>query len=163
MSKFFVRSLFVIMASVMVVTACGTATPEAYANPQAYAGPGGETQAALPTASAEPSAATEAPLATVPPAALTEVSFLADILPIMENSCVSCHGGKRTEKGLDLSSYAALMNGSEKGAVVIAGDADNSALAALVANGKMPKRGSKLTPEQIALIIAWINAGAPNN
>jgi len=157
MSKIFVRSLFVIMASVMIVTACGTTTPEAYANPQAYAGPDGDSQAAIPTASAEPAAATEAP------AALTEVSFLADILPIMESSCVSCHGGKRTEKGLDLSSYEAVMNGSEKGAVVIAGDADNSSLAELVANGKMPKRGSKLTPEQIAWIIAWINAGAPNN
>ncbi|MFZ5878313.1 MAG: c-type cytochrome domain-containing protein [Chloroflexota bacterium] len=150
MSKFFIKFLFFAMASVMLVTACGAGTATAYPNPTAYPDPTDEPLAALSTA-------------TEPPAAPGPVSFSADILPILEKSCANCHGGNRTEKGLDLSSYEALMNGSEKGAVVMAGDADNSTLVTLVASGKMPKRGSKLTPEQIELIIAWINAGAPNN
>ena len=55
------------------------------------------------------------------------------------------------------------MAGSENGPVVTAGDAANSSLAEMVANGKMPKRGPKLTPDQVQLIVDWINQGAQNN
>lgn len=160
MPKFFIKFLFVVMASVMIVTACGTSaeSPTAYVNPPtAYVNP--------PTLapSAENSAA-DASQPTEPSSAATdEVSFSADIQPMLEKSCGNCHGGNRTEKGLDVTSYAALMNGSQKGPVIVVGDAANSSLVTLVANGKMPKRGPKLTPEQVDLIIAWINAGAPNN
>ncbi len=150
MSKLFVKILFVVMATVMVVTACSTAseTPTAYSNP---------STATQPPAYTDPSSATSAPAASGP------ISFAADILPIFQSRCTNCHGGERTEKGLDLKSYASLMNGSERGPVVVAGDAANSALANLISSGKMPKRGPKLTPEQVQLVIDWINQGALNN
>lgn len=91
------------------------------------------------------------------------VSFSQDILPILKRSCVRCHGGTRTEKKLDLSSYEALMAGSENGAVVIPGDASNSPFVDLVVQGKMPKRGAKLTPDEVQLLIDWVNQGAMNN
>ena len=69
----------------------------------------------------------------------------------------------QTELESTLTAYASLMNGSERGPVVVAGDAANSALANLISSGKMPKRGPKLTPEQVQLIIDWINQGALNN
>ena len=155
MPKFFVKLLFIVMAAVMVVTACGTAAdnPASYTNPPAYEDP--TLVPAMDTAATE-LPATEA--ATAGP-----VSFSADILPIFESRCISCHGGNKTEKGLDLKSFASLMNGSEEGPVVTAGDAANSSLASLILNGKMPKRGPKLTPEQVQLIIDWINQGALDN
>jgi hypothetical protein len=55
------------------------------------------------------------------------------------------------------------MAGSEKGAVVLPGDADRSRLAQLLLNGKMPRRGPKLSSDQIQLVIDWINSGAQNN
>jgi hypothetical protein len=55
------------------------------------------------------------------------------------------------------------MIGSEKGAVITPGDAANSKLVTLTASGKMPKRGSNLTPEQLQQLTDWINAGALNN
>lgn len=91
------------------------------------------------------------------------VSFSADVLPILQKSCVNCHGGQRTSADLDLRTFAALMNGSEDGPVVIPGDAANSLLVTLSESGKMPKRGAKLTPEQIQVLKDWVNAGAPNN
>lgn len=162
MSKLYIRFLFVVMAAVMIVTACGTASvsPTAYVNPPTQEKPTTAPETDVPTAEVP---ATDAPLPTEPAAAPGAISFAADILPILESRCVNCHGGNKTEKGLDLKSYEALMNGSEKGPVLVAGDAANSPLATLISNGKMPKRGPKLTPEQIELIIAWINAGALNN
>ena len=91
------------------------------------------------------------------------VSFANDVLPIFESRCKNCHGGNRSEEGLDLLSYADLMNGSKNGPVVLPGKANNSLLIELLVNQKMPKRGPKLTPSQIQPIIDWINQGALEN
>ncbi len=92
-----------------------------------------------------------------------EVSFSGDIMPIFESRCIKCHGGLKTEEGLNMTTYEMLLTGSENGSILFAGDADNSPLVQLSTEGKMPKRGPKLTPGQVQLLIDWINAGAPNN
>jgi uncharacterized membrane protein len=84
-------------------------------------------------------------------------------LPILQNRCFNCHGGEQTKEGLNTGSYASLMAGSDNGPVIVPGDAANSLLVQQLLNGKMPKRGPKLTPDQIQMIIDWINAGALNN
>jgi cytochrome c5 len=126
------------------------------------------TQAAVqPTdiSSTEP-----APTAAPTDAAVTEqsaapanVSFANDIMPILESRCINCHGGDRTQKGLDMKTYESLMAGSENGPVIAPGDAGNSLLVDQLVQGKMPKRGPKLTPDQVQLITDWVNAGAQNN
>jgi len=55
------------------------------------------------------------------------------------------------------------MSGSENGFVVVAGDAAHSKLVEMIANQKMPKRGPKLTPPQLQLIVDWVNQGAQDN
>jgi len=91
------------------------------------------------------------------------ISFATDVLPIMKSRCINCHGGQETEEGLDLTSYEALMAGSENGPVISPGDANNSPLGQALIEREMPKRGPKLKPEQAQLIIDWINAGALDN
>ncbi len=91
------------------------------------------------------------------------VSFSKDVNPILQNSCFDCHGGERTSKGLSVASYNSLMQGSQNGAVIVASDPANSLLVQSILSGKMPKRGTKLTPEQIQLIEQWITEGAQNN
>jgi hypothetical protein len=105
----------------------------------------------------------EAAVVETPAGDSAEVSFANDVLPILESRCLTCHGGDRIEGELVVSSYADLMAGGKDGAVVIPGDAAGSMLYDLAASGKMPKRGAKLTPVQLAVIEAWINAGAPDN
>ena len=100
---------------------------------------------------------------TEPPPSEKMVSFSQDVLPILNRSCTRCHGGTRKEKGLDLRNYEAIMAGSKNGPVVIPGDPDNSPLVYLVVQGKMPKRGAKLTPEEVRIFIDWVIQGALNN
>lgn len=116
------------------------------------------TDTAAPT---EPPA-TEAP-ATQAAVGGATVSFTSDILPIFESRCIGCHGGERTQEGLDLKTHDSLMAGSNNGPVVTPGDAADSLLVELVTNQKMPKRGPKLTPPQLQLIAEWVNQGALNN
>jgi mono/diheme cytochrome c family protein len=158
--------LFVLIVGLL--SACGTQpTSTPTSAPTEVVAPATEapTEAPSPTDTAaptEPPAATEAP-ATQPPAEGATVSFANDILPIFESRCIGCHGGDRTQEGLDLKTHASLMAGSNNGAVVIAGDAANSLLVEMVATQKMPKRGPKLTPPQIQLITDWVNQGALDN
>lgn len=93
----------------------------------------------------------------------TEVSYAKDVRPILENRCASCHMGEFVSEGLDMNTYESLLEGSENGPVIDPGDAKHSLLIEKVTEGKMPKRGPKLTPAQIQILTDWINAGAPNN
>ena len=163
------KNIFVVLGlmAALLISACASAAAATETAPQAQ--PTAEVVAVAATvAPATAVPATEvpaAPVATEAPAAGTaaEPLFSKDIKPMLETSCVGCHGGLKTSKGLDLKSYASLMTGSQNGAVVIAGDPDNSKLVQLIVAGKMPKKGPKLTAEQLQLIKDWIKAGAKDN
>ena len=93
----------------------------------------------------------------------TDVSYAKDVRPILESRCATCHMGEFVSAGLDMNTYESLMAGSQNGPVIVPGDAGDSLLVEKITEGKMPKRGPKLTPAQIQTITDWINAGAPNN
>ena len=148
--------LAVLVVLAGILTACGsqtTQTPASASQPTEAVAAATDTSAPAPT---ETVGATE-------PAASTSVSFVDDIMPILESRCLNCHGGNKLEKGLSVRTYGDLMSGSENGPVVVAGDAANSKLVELVSNQKMPKRGPKLTPPQIQLIMDWVSQGAQDN
>jgi mono/diheme cytochrome c family protein len=149
----------------LLIAACGgqNVAPVSTAPAQADSQPVVvSTSTAIP-ASVETDIPTEAAMpATEAPAAGT-VSFANDVMPILALSCNDCHGGKQTKAGLDLTTYDSLMAGSFDGVVVLAGNSAESILVQLVADGEMPKRGPKLTSEQIQTISQWIDAGASNN
>jgi uncharacterized membrane protein len=92
-----------------------------------------------------------------------DVSYSKDVQPILESRCGKCHMGEHVSEGLDMNSYETLMAGSQNGPVIVPGNASDSPLVQKVAEGKMPKRGPKLTPAQIQTITDWINAGALSN
>lgn len=93
----------------------------------------------------------------------TDISYSTDVQPILERRCGKCHTGEFTSESLNMETYDGLMAGSQNGPVIVPGDANASLLVEKVVEGEMPKRGQKLTPEQIQVIIDWINAGAQNN
>ncbi len=113
-----------------------------------------------------PATAAVADLAQLPPAATRPVDFTRDIEPLLANSCYSCHGPKKQEAGLRLDSRAdALKGGEEFGAKVLQpGKSGESVLVHAVAHVnpdlKMPKKGERLTAEQVGLVRAWIDQGA---
>jgi len=157
-------ALLIVTGLLFLIAACASpATPAPTEAPT-------EAPVVLPTDTLAP-LPTEPPAADTPIPAPTEtqaaaastVSFSKDVMPILQNRCFNCHGGEQTKEGLSFLSYETLMQGSLNGLVIIPGDAANSLLAQQLLNGKMPKRGPKLTPDQVQIIIDWINAGALNN
>lgn len=166
------KSMYIkIVVSILVfglLAACGaqpTQAPASTPAPTEEVAPATEAQTEPPAATEAPTeaAATEPAAATQPVAEGPTVSFSADVLPIFESRCIGCHGGERTQEGLDLKTHASLMAGSSNGFVVTPGDAADSLLVELVAAQKMPKRGPKLTPPQVELITNWVNQGAQDN
>jgi mono/diheme cytochrome c family protein len=91
------------------------------------------------------------------------VGYTRQVAPIFQAKCSECHGATTKEAGLDLSSYESAMKGSEYGTVIEAGDAAASLIIEMVVAGEMPQDADPLPAEEIALIRAWIEAGATNN
>jgi mono/diheme cytochrome c family protein len=157
----FIPAAALLVGAVIVLAACASqpaATPAGQAAVPATAVPAQATSASanVPTEAAPGASDPAAP-------AKGTVSFATDLAPILQDSCVSCHGGEKTSKGLDLKTYASLMTGSQNGAVIVAGDAANSKLVQKIQSGSMPKRGTKWTAAQLQLLVDWVNAGAQNN
>jgi uncharacterized membrane protein len=164
-SKYAKLAAFVLVAGLLA--ACGSQTTDTpTSQPSETAVPATATEALTePPAATDTSAptATEPAAATQPAAEGATVSFANDVMPIFESRCIGCHGGERTQEGLDLKTHGSLMAGSENGSVVTPGNAADSKLVELVATQKMPKRGPKLTPDQVQIITDWVNQGALDN
>src|SRR5215831_5944055 len=89
--------------------------------------------------------------------------FESKIRPLLADNCFACHGPKMQMAGLNLSTAAGLLKGSEKGPVVIKGNPDASRLIQAVGYEgalKMPPDG-KLKDQQIADLKEWVRIGAP--
>ena len=110
--------------------------------------------------------AAEADLSKLPAAATRPVDFAKDIQPIFENSCYGCHGSKKQESALRLDQKADALKGGENfpGKAIMPGHSAGSVLVQAVAHAhpdlKMPKKGDRLSAEQVGLLRAWIDQGA---
>jgi mono/diheme cytochrome c family protein len=103
--------------------------------------------------------------AQLPPPAGHPVSFVKEIKPIFEASCIQCHGRGKGKGGFHLDTRQTTLTGGDSGAVVLPGKSTESLLIALVGgvdpDSVMPKKGKRLTAEQVGLLRAWIDQGAP--
>ena len=99
------------------------------------------------------------------------IDFDRDIRPILSNTCYHCHGPDPTTRkaGLRLDSkpdaFATLRSGSR---AIVPGNPDESELLLRITAepddpGKMPppEAPNQLTPDQIQILTAWIQQGAP--
>ena len=95
----------------------------------ALAAPQEQTPGAPPDQNAPPARRAPVDWSKLPPAAQTEgVTFEKDIQPIFKESCVRCHGAQRPKAGLRLDTLAGVMDGTEDGPILKAGDSANSLL-----------------------------------
>ncbi len=84
------------------------------------------------------------------------------IRPLLENKCFSCHNPDKKKGGLEMTSYAGLMNGGSGGAVVDAGNPQASRLWTLSAHKEepyMPPEGAPLEAKDLALLSKWVAGG----
>ena len=102
-------------------------------------------------------------LARVPPPANFPVDFGRDIQPIFEASCVQCHARGKNKGSFSLETRADFLEGGETGTPAVAGQGAESLVIELVAgldpDRVMPKKGQRLTAEQVAVLRAWIDQG----
>lgn len=111
--------------------------------------------------------AAEAPdLTRLPPPTDHEVTFAADVLPLLEKACLRCHGTERPKGGFRLDSRESALKGGSSGAAILPGDSAKSPLihyvARLVADLEMPPegKGDPLTAAEIGVLRKWIDQGA---
>ena len=87
-----------------------------------------------------------------------------DVRPVLEKSCLPCHGPQTKSSGLDLSTREDLLKGGDHGPAIVPGDPKASLLYKLISyegDPHMPYKGDKLPQQAIDRIAAWIQAGAP--
>ncbi|HIC88916.1 MAG TPA: hypothetical protein EYP04_05895 [Anaerolineae bacterium] len=99
-------------------------------------------------------AAADSALPTTQPSAVP--SFSTTILPLFQAKCAVCHGQLA---GLSLTGYEEVMRGGENGTVVVPGKPEESRLI----QEMLATHPAQLSEEELAVIQAWIAAGAPNN
>ena len=90
------------------------------------------------------------------------ISFHRDVLPIFRTNCIVCHKPGKARGGLDLTTHAALLKGSDAGLVVKAGNTHGSRLIETICGEEpeMPKDSEPLMPQEIAMLSRWIAQGA---
>jgi WD40 repeat protein len=126
----------------------------------------------VPVRSQEPAAAARAPqpIEVKTPTREKPVSYGREILEILENRCVGCHGSVLSESKLNLEDVAGMKKGGKRGPALVPGKSDESLLFKMAAHQVEPvmppadKPGSKpMTPEELGLLKLWIDAGAPDD
>lgn len=120
--------------------------------------------ATAPAAPAGPSTAPASSSPSIRPAAMVvnDDFFENKVRPIFASSCYSCHTDEASG-GLQIDTRANFEKGGDRGAEVVPGDPDKSRLIQAVEQTsalKMPRKGPKLSEEQIAILVAWVKAGA---
>lgn len=92
--------------------------------------------------------------------------FVRDVKPILELHCVRCHGPGRDQGGLQLHLRDGVVGEAGTHAVVVPGDLQRSELIYRVElpaehNEMMPQESLPLEAGEIAILRAWVEAGAP--
>lgn len=105
-------------------------------------------------------------LTLFPIAAATAPDFRTQIQPILETNCVRCHTEKKVKGGLRLDTHDKMLEGGDTADAVVPGDPSKSELLVRIHlrpidEGVMPDEGQALKPEEVALLDAWVEAGAP--
>src|SRR5437773_284277 len=92
-----------------------------------------------------------------------KVSFQRDVLPILSENCLKCHGAAMQMSKLDLRSRAAMLIGGKGGPAIVPGNAEGSRLFRMVTGmeqPRMPFGGAELPAAHVSVLRDWIQQGA---
>ncbi len=102
-------------------------------------------------------------LSRLPAAKPGRVDFERDIRPIFLASCTQCHAHGKSKGSFNLETRADFLEGGDTGAAAVPGKSAESPVLAMIAgldaDMVMPKKGKRLTAEQVAVFRAWIDQG----
>ena len=86
----------------------------------------------------------------------TNITFSANVWPIMKINCVGCHSGGSPSGGVLITNYDELVALANSGKLI-------GAIKQMSGYAAMPPNGAKLSDCDIATIKIWINNGIPND
>jgi sugar lactone lactonase YvrE len=100
----------------------------------------------------------------LPSLTLAAPDFHTDIAPLLRDYCAGCHNADDREGDLSVETFAELMRGGESGPSIIPGKAAESFLVRTVTKEEKPtmppKKEPQPTEKEVALLKAWVDAGA---
>jgi uncharacterized membrane protein/YHS domain-containing protein len=102
-------------------------------------------------------------------AAANDAVFAAAVRPVLDKYCQTCHGPEKAKGELRLHTLEGLLQGGESGPVVVPFKSGESPLVRRMGlpadhEDHMPPEGKpQPSPEEVALIRWWVDAGAPTN
>ena len=104
-------------------------------------------------------------LAATPLSASGPVDFEAEVLPILESKCLTCHGAKQQYSNLRLDSRSGILRGGELGPVLEPERPEESSLYVRTSLppddlDTMPVDDEPLTRAEQSVIRQWIVEGA---
>ena len=89
------------------------------------------------------------------------ITFEEDVRPILKAHCWQCHGEEAELKGgFDTRLARFILRGGDSGTAVSKSGHKDSLIWQRIASGEMPPGPKRLSPEDTAMIAAWIDAGA---
>src|SRR5919109_2942822 len=94
-------------------------------------------------------------------------SYAKQVKPFLAKYCLECHNAESAKGGLVMDSVAALLKGGDNGPVIVPGKPDESRLV-LLPEGKdkppmPPKKAKQPKPAEVAVLRAWVAAGAKDD
>jgi ankyrin repeat protein len=123
----------------------------------------------LGTTTEKPAAIAKKPK-DAPAVAAEKVDFTRQIKPLLERSCIACHGPDKQRSNFRVDSREAILKGGNSGsAAILPGQSARSPLLDYVSGRvegmempPMPKRGkfAAFTKDEVELVRAWIAQGA---
>ncbi len=90
--------------------------------------------------------------------------FHSEVAPILRDYCAGCHSAKNREGELNLETFRALKTGGENGSPLPEAPGKPSLLAKVIRGEKPampPKKEPQPTAAELAVLEAWLKAGAP--
>ena len=86
----------------------------------------------------------------------TNSTYSADVAPILQANCYSCHGNGANKGGVKLDAYSNVKDEAQDGALL-------GTISHASGYPPMPEGGAKLSDCDINTIKSWIDNGAQNN
>lgn len=94
-----------------------------------------------------------------PPAATGTVSFVNDVVPILNQRCGGCHVSKASGR-LSMKDYETLMKGHPVNGIIVApGNPLGSVMLEMIEAGQMPPSGG-VPPQELQVLTTWVTEGA---
>ena len=98
--------------------------------------------------------------------AIAAPDYLREVKPLLTRHCVQCHGARKEEAGLRLDTAEFARLGGSSGSALKRGKDGESLLTAVVAGTHadipaMPYKKEPLAAADLAMLRAWVTAGAP--